>query len=68
MTIEVTYPDVTVQLTDRDGNAFAIIGAVSSRLRREVGATESSAFAEEAMQAESYDELLQFVMRTVNVE
>ncbi|MCY4122568.1 MAG: hypothetical protein OXG72_16780 [Acidobacteria bacterium] len=33
---EPKHPDVTVQLTGSDGNAFAIIGTVARRLKAEV--------------------------------
>lgn len=62
-----TYPDVTVQLTGRDGNAFAIIGAVAGALRREVSAEASAKFSHEAMDQQSYDDLLQLAASTVNV-
>tara|TARA_R100000152_G_C6778755_1_gene209694 strand:- start:1138 stop:1341 length:204 start_codon:yes stop_codon:yes gene_type:complete len=63
----VTYPDVTVQLSGTDGNAFAIIGKVSKAIRSEVGAEEAKKFSSEVLNSESYDDLLQFCMRTVNV-
>ncbi len=63
-----TYPDVYVHMsTGQDGNAFAIIGAVSKALRREVGPEAAAEFSREAMDSGSYDELLAFVQRTVNV-
>jgi hypothetical protein len=61
------YPDVEVQLTGRDGNAFAIIGAVSRALRREVDADAATRFTTAAMEQGSYEELLTFVQSTVNV-
>lgn len=45
------YPNVEVQLSGRDGNAFAIIGA----------------FTAEVDNVGSYDGLLQLAMRTVSV-
>lgn len=63
----VTYPDVTVELSGTDGNAFAIIGKVSKAIRREVGADEAKKFSSEVLNSGSYDELLQFCMQTVNV-
>jgi hypothetical protein len=65
---EATFPDVTVQLTGEDGNVFAVIGAVQRALRRSGYREEASAFAREAMAQSSYDEVLQLVMRTVEVE
>lgn len=62
------YPDINVQLTGRDGNAFAIIGAVSHALRRgKVSKEEQELFMEEAMNGD-YDNLLRVCMAWVNVE
>lgn len=63
----VTYPQIHVQLTGTDGNAFAVMGEVYRALRREVGAEAASAYSAEAMESESYDALLQHAMRTVYV-
>lgn len=61
------FPNVDVQLTGSDGNAFAIIGAVAKGLRR-AGETEAATeFSNNAMDCGSYDELLQLAMATVNV-
>ena len=55
---EPKYPKVVVQLTGKDGNAFAIIGNVSSALRRaKVDAEEIGKFREEAMSGD-YNNLL----------
>ena len=70
MTTDTTikYPNVTVQLTGNDGNAFAIMGAVNKALKK-AGATEEEL---KAYYAEStsgdYDNLLRTAMRWVNVE
>lgn len=61
------YPDVHVQLTGRDGNAFAIIGAVSGALRREVSPEAAAEFSHAAMDCASYTDLLRFVGETVEV-
>ncbi len=63
-----TYPDITVQLSGTDGNAFSVIGKVQKAIRSAEGVDAARRFSEEAMQAGSYDELLQFCMSTVNVE
>ena len=63
----VQYPDVTVQLTGQDGNAFAIIGAVQREIRRVRGPEAAETYSKEAMQSESYDALLRHAVRTVNV-
>lgn len=65
---EVKYPKVTVQLTGTDGNAFAIMGAVQTALKRHgVSAEELERYSEESMSGD-YDNLLQTAMRWVNVE
>ena len=64
---DTTYP-VTVELVGTDGNAFALIGRVQKAIRREVGTEQATAFAAEAMEQGSYDELLRFIMQTVEVE
>jgi hypothetical protein len=61
------YPDVDVQLTGRDGNAFAIMGAVGNALRAaKVSQDEINEFYTEARMGD-YDHLLQTVMSWVNV-
>ena len=61
------YPDVSVQLTDTDGNAFVIIGTVVRSLRRAgVDAEERDRFTKEAT-AGDYDHLLQTCMKWVSV-
>ena len=63
----IKYPDVTVQLTGRDGNSFMIIGEVSRALRRAGHVEALEPFMAEATGAGSYDQFLQVVMKTVNV-
>ena len=64
---EPRYPDVQVQLTGTDGNAFAIMGAVTRELRRAgVSAEEISKYREESMSGD-YDNLLATAMRWVDV-
>lgn len=64
----VKYPDIEVELTRCDSNAFALIGAVRQALRRHGVSTESiTAFTNEATDCESYDGLLRFIMTTVQV-
>lgn len=61
------YPDVHVQLTGEDGNAYAIMGQVISALRRAgVSAEEITEYQEESMSGD-YDNLLRTAMRWVNV-
>lgn len=61
------YPDIEVQLSGGDGNAFFILGAVSKALRRAgVPKEERDAFLDEATGGD-YDALLQCCMRWVVV-
>lgn len=62
------YPEITVQLTGQDGNAFMVIGTVKASLRKAgVDKAEQNAFVEEATSGD-YDHLLQTCMKWVNVE
>lgn len=64
---EVKYPEIEVQLTGRDGNAFAIIAAVTAALKR-AGISESEIDGvSQDMMSGDYDHLLQVAMRTVTV-
>lgn len=62
------YPKIEVKLVGEDGNAFAILGAVSKALKK-AGASKEEVieFQEEAM-AGDYDNLLQTCMRWVTVK
>jgi hypothetical protein len=64
---DVKYPDVSVQLVGKDGNAFTIIGEVNRALRRAGHVDALETFMAEATAAGSYDEFLRVVMKTVNV-
>lgn len=61
------FPDIEVQLTGQDGNAFFIIARVTSAMR-EAGIEDHliNAFREEAMSG-NYDDLLRACMRWVSV-
>jgi hypothetical protein len=59
--------DVEVQLTGQNGNVFNIIGLVSRGLKRAGFRDAAIEFQRSATQCESYDEVLQLAMRTVNV-
>ena len=63
---DVKHPDVEVQLTGRDGNAFAILGAVSSALNRAGYGDEVKQYQDEATRGD-YNYLLQVSMAWVNV-
>lgn len=58
------YPQITVQLTGRDGNAFAILGTVSKALR-EAGIPTDEFMAEAT--SDDYSHLLATCMRWVDV-
>ena len=61
------YPDIEVQLTGEDGNAFFIIGRVGRALRKgKVDKAEIEAYTNEAMSGD-YDHVLQTTMRWVSV-
>jgi hypothetical protein len=67
VTMVPKYPHITVQLTNEDGNAFAVLGRVNRALRQAgVSQAERDAFLQEAT-AGDYDRLLQTVMRWVEV-
>ena len=66
--MDVKYPNVTVQLTGENGNAFNIIGLVQQALRRaKVPAEEIAEFRKEAMSGD-YDNVLVTAMRWVDVQ
>jgi hypothetical protein len=62
------YPDICVQLTGQDGNAFAILGRTAGALRRAGLAQEEidDYFAEAT--SGDYDHLLQTTMAWVDWE
>ena len=63
---EPRYPDVHVQLSGEDGNAFFIIGRVRKALRQAgVSQAECDQFSNEAMSGD-YDNVLQTCMRWVS--
>lgn len=65
---EPKYPDVQVQLTGGDGNAFVIVGRVSAALRK-AGASDEAIveFRDEAMSGD-YDKVLRTCMEWVDVQ
>lgn len=61
------YPNIEVQLTGEDGNAFAVIGAVMKALKRnKVPKDEQDKFMNEAMSGD-YNHVLQTCMKYVEV-
>lgn len=62
------YPDITVQLTGEDGNAFSILGRVIRALKRgKVPQEEIEVFKKEATSGD-YDHLLVTCMQWVDVQ
>jgi hypothetical protein len=64
---DTKFPNVTVKLVGRDGNAFMILGLAKNALKKGGATTEQvSQFMAEAMNGD-YDHLLQTVMAWMNV-
>lgn len=63
---DVRYPEVEVELSGSDGNAFAVLGKVRKALTREVGSDAASEFMAEATKGD-YDHLLQTCFKFVTV-
>jgi len=67
MTDKPKYPNIEVELSGKDGNAFAILGRVKTAMRKaNVPVADITEFLSEAM-AGDYDDLLQTCMRWVEV-
>lgn len=65
--MDIKYPNIKVQLTGNDGNAFMVLGLVNKALKRAgVPKEETDAFMTEAT-AGDYDHLLQTAMSWVDV-
>lgn len=63
----IKYPEIEVQLSGQDGNAFAILGRMSKALKRGgVSPDEVKQFMEEAMSGD-YDNLLATCAKWVTV-
>lgn len=61
------YDNIEVELTGEDGNAFAIMGRVSSALRRNgVSKSEIDEYVKESMSGD-YDNLLRTAVKWVSV-
>lgn len=64
---DIKYPQVKVQLIGHDGNAFAIMGAVTRAMKKAGVEKEAiDAYKAEAMSGD-YDNLLAVTARTVEV-
>ena len=65
--MEVKFPQIEVELTGKDGNAFSILGAVTRAMKKgKVDEADIAAFMKEATSG-GYDHLLQTAMSTVTV-
>ena len=65
---DTKYPDISVQLTGQDGNAYAIMGAVSRALRRAgVPKEEIDAYVAESTSGD-YNHLLVVACEWVSVD
>ena len=68
------FPDVTVRLTECNGNAFAIIGEVVRALKRSDstnarrGRERAAEWTTAALKSESYDALPRLALSWVNVQ
>jgi len=63
----IKYPEIEVQLTGNDGNAYAIMGAVRRALKRaRVSADEIDEYVKQSMSGD-YDNLLRVAMSWVTV-
>jgi hypothetical protein len=63
---EVKLPDVDVQLTGQDGNAFAVFGRVAAAMKRAGHGDRFAEYQREAMSGD-YSHLLAVTMEWVNV-
>lgn len=61
------FPDVQVQLSGEDGNAFMIAGRVSTALKRAGHRDEAEEFFKEALSG-NYDHVIQTAMAWVDVQ
>lgn len=65
---EVKHPEITVQLTGQNGNAFMIMGLVAQAMRRaKVPKDEIDQYMNESTSGD-YNNVLVTAMRWVNVE
>ena len=64
----VKYPDVVVELTGIDGNAFSIMGATQKAMRRAgIPKEECDQYFTEATSG-NYDDLISTTMKWVSIE
>lgn len=65
---DVRYPDITVQLSGKDGNIFMLMGICTAALRRAgISKDEIDQLRSEVMDSEDYGAALRVLMSWVNV-
>jgi len=64
--MEIRYPEIEVQLSGEDGNAFSVMGRVVKALRRDGHGDSVDEYTEEATSGD-YDHLVQTTTRWVTV-
>jgi len=65
MSVDIKYPDISVRLVGEDGNAFAILGRVTSALKEAgISREECQRYFEEATNGD-YENLLAVTMKWV---
>lgn len=65
--MDLPQTGVQVQLSGQDGNAFAVIGAVTKALKRAGLDSTAKAFQDQAFKQKSYEDLLALCMEVVEV-
>lgn len=64
---DVKFPDVEVTLSGADGNAFVLLGLCKKAIQQEHGSDAAKRWLDRAQESESYDDLLRFMMSTLDV-
>lgn len=62
------YPEVVIKANELDGNAFAIMGAVSKALRRANASSDDIAQYQEEAMSGNHDNLIRVSMKWVTFE
>ena len=65
--MEPKFPEIEVQLSGEDGNAFSIIGRVQKAMRRAGVSVEDIKIFQDDATSGDYDHVLTIAMETVNV-
>lgn len=64
---DLTYPDIQVELSNSEANVYSVIASVSRQIRRSYGNEAADKFINEAKSQKSYDDVIQYIMGTVEV-